>query len=74
VTTRTSPRAALQREMVSQYIRNALVKRAENFFIELDDISITHLTFGREFTQGSSRTREIRSCVVSSQARPQRWR
>lgn len=39
-----------QREVVSAYCRDALITRASEFNINLDDISITHLTFGREFT------------------------
>jgi len=40
-----------QREMVSAKITDELTARAEQFGIILDDISITHLTFGREFTE-----------------------
>lgn len=40
-----------QREMVSQQVSNELTTRAGQFGIMLDDISITHLTFGREFTE-----------------------
>jgi prohibitin 1 len=40
-----------QREMVSQKITDDLTMRADHFGIILDDISITHLTFGREFTE-----------------------
>ncbi|KAJ3313898.1 Prohibitin-1, subunit of the prohibitin complex (Phb1p-Phb2p) [Boothiomyces sp. JEL0838] len=39
-----------QREQVSNRIRSELVKRAGEFNIELEDVSITHLTFGKEFT------------------------
>ncbi|KAK9704306.1 Prohibitin-1, subunit of the prohibitin complex (Phb1p-Phb2p) [Basidiobolus ranarum] len=39
-----------QREIVSSRIREELVKRAREFNIELEDVSITHMTFGREFT------------------------
>lgn len=39
-----------QRELVSSRVNFELTKRAEQFGIILDDISITHLTFGREFT------------------------
>eukprot|EP00126_Sphaerothecum_destruens_P004560 Sdes_comp18255_c0_seq2m7881 len=38
------------RDMVSHKIRTSLVARADEFDIVLDDISITHLAFGREFT------------------------
>merc|ERR1712241_347913 len=40
-----------QREMVSASVNRELTARAQQFGIILDDISITHLTFGREFTQ-----------------------
>jgi len=39
-----------QREAVSREIRRILTERAANFNIALDDVSITSLTFGREFT------------------------
>ncbi|XP_055847221.1 protein l(2)37Cc [Episyrphus balteatus] len=39
-----------QREMVSQRVSEELTTRAKQFGFILDDISITHLTFGREFT------------------------
>ncbi|ORY05880.1 prohibitin-1 [Basidiobolus meristosporus CBS 931.73] len=39
-----------QREIVSSRIREELVKRAREFNIDLEDVSITHMTFGREFT------------------------
>ncbi len=39
-----------QRELVSSRIDQELTKRADQFGLILDDISITHLTFGREFT------------------------
>lgn len=37
-------------QTVSQEIRSLLIKRAASFNIALDDVSITSLTFGREFT------------------------
>lgn len=40
-----------QREAVSQTIRESLTTRAGEFNLELDDVSITQLRFGREFTQ-----------------------
>jgi len=40
-----------QRELVSQKVSEALTERAGQFGLILDDISITHLTFGKEFTQ-----------------------
>jgi len=40
-----------QRTRVSQKISELLEQRADSFHLVLDDISITHLTFGREFAQ-----------------------
>jgi len=40
-----------QRDMVSQKVSEDLTERAKQFGVILDDISITHLTFGKEFTQ-----------------------
>lgn len=40
-----------QREVVSARIRQELSKRAEEFSIRLEDVSITHMTFGKEFTK-----------------------
>ncbi|KAJ1346620.1 Prohibitin-1, subunit of the prohibitin complex (Phb1p-Phb2p) [Parelaphostrongylus tenuis] len=40
-----------QRETVSQRVSLALSQRAAQFGLLLDDISITHLSFGREFTE-----------------------
>ncbi|XP_062147400.1 prohibitin-1, mitochondrial [Alnus glutinosa] len=39
-----------QREAVSRNIREILTARAANFNMALDDVSITSLTFGKEFT------------------------
>lgn len=39
-----------QREQVSARIREDLLKRAGEFNIHLEDVSITHLSFGQEFT------------------------
>lgn len=39
-----------QRTNVSQQISKMLTERAQQFGLILDDISITHLTFGQEFT------------------------
>lgn len=39
-----------QRELVSAQIRAELVKRAGDFNILLEDVSLTHLAFGKEFT------------------------
>jgi prohibitin 1 len=40
-----------QREKVSAEIKEVLVNRAADFHILLDDVAITHLSFGKEFTQ-----------------------
>ncbi|CAI4215320.1 unnamed protein product [Parascedosporium putredinis] len=40
-----------QREAVSQRIRSDLTRRASEFNIALEDVSITHMTFGHEFTR-----------------------
>ncbi|ODQ61925.1 hypothetical protein WICANDRAFT_82085 [Wickerhamomyces anomalus NRRL Y-366-8] len=40
-----------QREVVSARIRQELSERAKEFNIKLEDVSITHLTFGKEFTK-----------------------
>merc|ERR1711990_55182 len=39
-----------KREQVSQEVRLALTKRAAEFHIKLDDVAITDLKFGKEFT------------------------
>jgi len=40
-----------QREQVSREIRDAVVQRASQFNILMDDVSITHLTYGKEFAR-----------------------
>ena len=40
-----------QREAVSARIRTDLLRRASEFNIALEDVSITHMTFGKEFTK-----------------------
>lgn len=40
-----------KREEVSQRIKRELTKRCVHFHLTLDDVAITHLTFGREFTK-----------------------
>ena len=40
-----------QREVVSARIREDLLKRAREFNLVLEDVSITHMTFGHEFTK-----------------------
>lgn len=40
-----------QRDQVSAAVRNDLTKRAAEFNILIDDVAITHLSFGTEFTR-----------------------
>lgn len=40
-----------QREIVSKTVSDALVERARSFGIILDDISLTHLAFGKDFAE-----------------------
>jgi len=40
-----------RREIVSQKVRDRLVERAADFGILLDDVSITHVNFSRDFTK-----------------------
>ncbi|CAE6069303.1 unnamed protein product [Arabidopsis arenosa] len=40
-----------ERPQVSALVRDALIKRAREFGIELDDIAITHLSYGAEFSR-----------------------
>jgi len=39
-----------ERERVSGLVRQRLVERAKDFHIVLDDVSLTHLSFSREYT------------------------
>jgi len=40
-----------QRENVSQRIRTSLAKKANNFHLILDDVAITHLSYGKEYAK-----------------------
>ena len=40
-----------QREQVSRLVRQNLISRANDFNIIVDDVSITHLSFGKEFSE-----------------------
>lgn len=40
-----------QRERVSRLIRERLIERAAQFYILMDDVAITHITFSPEFTK-----------------------
>lgn len=46
----TASQLLSQRDQVSFKIRKSLEDRARTFFVNLDDVSITHLTFGKEFS------------------------
>jgi len=48
-----------QRDAVSHAVQESLVERASAFGLILDDISLTHLTFGREFTEAV----ELKQCA-----------
>merc|ERR1712060_622117 len=39
------------REHVSQQVREAIVSRAKQFNILMDDVSLAHLTYGKEFAR-----------------------
>jgi prohibitin 2 len=51
----TAPQLLTQREQVSRKIRQSLMERASDFHIILEDVSITDLQFGREFTAAVER-------------------
>lgn len=41
----------LEREVVSREVRDLIVQRAKQFGLCIDDVAITHLTYGKEFAQ-----------------------
>jgi prohibitin 2 len=45
-----APQLLTQREQVSRKIKTMLIDRARDFNIILEDVSITDLQFGKEFT------------------------
>jgi prohibitin 1 len=47
----TAEQLLRERELVSTRIRQALAARAGNFHLILDDVAITHLSYGREFAK-----------------------
>jgi len=57
-----------KRAEVSERIKKELLKRAENFHLTLDDVAITHLTFGREFMKAIEAKQ-----VASQEAERQQW-
>ncbi|CAM9809171.1 unnamed protein product [Discosporangium mesarthrocarpum] len=48
-----------KREAVSSRIRDEILKRAKQFNLIMDDVSITHLTFGREFTKAIENKQQV---------------
>lgn len=57
-----------KRAEISQQIRQGLIKRATAFNLILDDVSITHLTFGREFAKAIEQKQ-----VAQQEAERQSW-
>jgi len=57
-----------KRGEVSDRIKRELTKRAEHFYIALDDVAITHLTFGREFMKAIESKQ-----VAQQEAERQQW-
>eukprot|EP00567_Pseudictyota_dubia_P004623 CAMPEP_0197441152 /NCGR_PEP_ID=MMETSP1175-20131217/7492_1 /TAXON_ID=1003142 /ORGANISM="Triceratium dubium, Strain CCMP147" /LENGTH=276 /DNA_ID=CAMNT_0042971391 /DNA_START=184 /DNA_END=1014 /DNA_ORIENTATION=- len=57
-----------KRAEVSQRIKEEMMKRGENFHLTLDDVAITHLTFGREFMKAIEAKQ-----VASQEAERQQW-
>lgn len=57
-----------KREEVSAQIKLAMIKRAKTFHLTLDDVAITHLTFGREFMRAIEAKQ-----VASQEAERQQW-
>jgi len=57
-----------KRAEVSQRIKVDLMKRAKTFHLTLDDVAITHLTFGREFTKAIEAKQ-----VAQQEAERQQW-
>merc|ERR1711971_1091864 len=57
-----------KRAEVSERIKSEMMKRAEHFHLTLDDVAITHLTFGREFMKAIEAKQ-----VASQEAERQQW-
>lgn len=57
-----------KRGEVSDRIKREMMKRARNFHLTLDDVAITHLTFGREFTRAIEKKQ-----VAYQEAERQQW-
>jgi len=57
-----------KRAEVSERIKADLIKRGEHFHLTLDDVAITHLTFGHEFMKAIESKQ-----VASQEAERQQW-
>merc|ERR1712137_1144403 len=57
-----------KRGEVSDRIKQEMIKRARSFNLTLDDVAITHLTFGREFTKAIEAKQ-----VACQEAERQQW-
>jgi len=57
-----------KREEVSMRVKKEMMRRARIFHLTLDDVSITHLTFGREFMRAIEAKQ-----VASQEAERQQW-
>eukprot|EP00978_Attheya_sp_CCMP212_P032461 scaffold126869_cov35-Attheya_sp.AAC.1 len=57
-----------KRGEVSDRIKKELIKRGEQFYLTLDDVAITHLTFGREYMKAIEAKQ-----VASQEAERQQW-
>ncbi|GKY90308.1 hypothetical protein MPSEU_000004800 [Mayamaea pseudoterrestris] len=57
-----------RRAEVSERIKAEMIKRAAHFHLTLDDVAITHLTFGREFTKAIESKQ-----VAQQEAERQQW-
>ena len=57
-----------KRATISQQIRHDIVRRAAQFHLILDDVSITHLTFGKEFARAIENKQ-----VAQQEAERQQW-
>lgn len=57
-----------KRAEVSERVKIEMIKRAKTFHLTLDDVAITHLTFGREFMKAIEAKQ-----VASQEAERQQW-
>ena len=53
-----------QRPLVSQLVRDRLIDRAKDFYIMLDDVSITDLSFSSEYTAAIEAKQAIRHSLL----------